>query len=360
MAAKAAAKAGQHEVAVDLLKPVLQQLYDSFLDKDTRKTKLDGQGRLVLVPNAAPADRLQRYLDVNDNSICLDQPQMYHHGTSPARAAIEVLQTMDLIDWSSANVTWPLPECPLESCKERISNYVRKTAEWVKTAFEAQRPYPATGDDKEKDKYPGPENTTWYTWKNQDVTGCNDERAPYVDESGIRSSEFVDRPQTIQAAKEQLPFIHEYMVWAASSVPDGAEVTFTEADLRRLLVTFLNRVVHDSTAASQGDLFACDVEGNLCPGDDIEPKRSRAAVNWLILAYAAKVHGAMAKSRQAACDTYRMVETVLPLASGPWTNKFDEGSFGKLSESWAADAILAKYYFYNYNYGISKYCDSAR
>ena len=185
---------------------------------------------------------------------------MYNHGTSPARAAMDVMEVIDLIQEGNGwdrKVSWPLSECSLEECRKKLRKYVKKNGIWMKSAFE-QPPSTRTGQYPKLDKYPGDDGTPWYTWRYQDVSNCPD--GPVYDPKGIRTAEFVDRPQDMQHGKEEMAFIHEYMEWATRT---GTSDIFNMGDIRRLIVTFLNRVVYDYSAASNNNLFACDVEGNI-------------------------------------------------------------------------------------------------
>ena len=353
---------GDYEDAVDLLTPVLGGMYDNFLTDDPEKTKLDSQGRLTLVPPQSSPERVERYLEVDDYKICLEQPEMYNHGTSPARAAMEVMEVIDLIQEGNGwdrKVSWPLSECSLEECRKKLGEYIENNGIWMKSAFD--QPQSVTGEYPGLDKYPGDNGTSWYTWRYQDVSNCPDGPVYPVD----RTAEFVDRPQDIQHGKEEMAFIHEYMEWATRT---GTSDVFSMEDIRRLIVTFLNRVVYDYSAASDNNLFACDVEGSItgfsCSGSSrgIE-RRSQGSANWLVLAYAAKKHGTAwdsahwdePESRSLRCDVYRMVRLVLPLVL-PGSDRFDANNFEKISSDWFAEIAMAKYYFYNYDYGIEEAC----
>ena len=354
LASKQAALRGDNDLAITLLKPVIESLYDNFLTLDTRQRKTDHMGRLARVPIESASDRRQRYLRVGDEEHCLDTPEQYNHGTAVAQAAIACHEAIEAIDWKSG--AWPFPEVVAHRYIYKLFRYVRRNGEWMRRGMSLS-PEP-TGSNP-RDNYPGQAGTRWYTWKYRDLDTCEEYKGTLK-----------DRPQDISKGSKEMAFVTDFVRWAKKDVPFGQEVDpidvsriFTSPDIRALIVTFLNRLVR-SYSGNAKHRFACDIHGTLDDDPEVyapkscegryEEDRPEYAASWLVLALAARNFPA---STRLQCDAYRMVKAVLPLAL-KGNKQFYPHSFSKMSRTWTAELIVAKYYFYNYDYGLQQTCES--
>ena len=351
LASKQAALRGDSDLAITLLKPVIETLYDNFLTLDTRKRKVDDMGRLARVPIGSASDRVFRYLDLGDEDQCLDIPEQYNHGTAVAQAAIACYETIDAIDWKS--VAWPFPEVAEVEYKYELSRFVTMNGEWLRDGISVS-PEP-TGSNP-RDNYPGPAGTRWYTWKYRDLDDCEEYKGTLK-----------DRPQDIAKGSKEMAFVTDLVRWSKDASvgqeTDSIDVSrlFISKDIRALIVTFLNRLVR-SYSGNAKDRFACDIHGTLETDPEVyalkscdnrsEEDRPEYAASWLTLALAARNFRA---NTQLQCDAYRMVKAVLPLAL-EGNKQFYPHSFSKLNRMWTADVIVAKYYFYNYEFGLQQTC----
>ena len=391
-AAIAQAEYGEHEEASRNVEYVLAWLYDNFFSYDDGKNKLDDQGRLVWIPFRAPEDRRKRYLALSEvkqsgtEKFCEHQPDAYNHSLELARAVIVTLKALKKIDWSKAD--WTMPEWTLMEAELRLGEMVRQNARWFKNALLTQK----TGDNKKFDNYPGPEGTEWYIWKYRefDVFGknlenCGEELFDHSSKEGKYAVKL--RPQDVSHAKHEVDFIVDYLKWIEIDPPGGCgdesmdKSVFTMEDLRKLTVTFLNRIVRDPGAKVLGERYSCDVSGTYDgePGPDIpelgnvEPtiekscrdrgrhvdERPTAAIGWISLATAAARLGDVQKGadQRHLCDILQMLEyafSVVDPDSPNFDNSKDLGDgFGV---NWGAEALFIKYYFYNYDTLRKKVC----
>ena len=357
LAARAAAVRGEHFLAKKLIMPTLGALYDGFLTSDLDRTKLDGEGRLVMVPAGASSDRKQRYRDIGGEDQCLAAPGPYNQGVQVARAAIAILRALDAIDWKT--VGFAMKEWTLMECRWRINEFILQNAKWLRGAFMEGKP---TGESGKIDKYPGPDGVPWFKWKYRDLSACE-----------VYQDTAMDRFQDIVHAKHELDFIADYRKVAAEGLLTpprcgGADSLhfFGKEVIHRLLVTFLNRIVFEYGAAAR-QRFACDVFGihdssddphewKSCKGSRKKLVRPKAAAGWLSLAVAAKDElDEEGTNPLMRCDALRMVDTVLPLALYG-TDEFASRSFEGVDGTWAPDVIETKFHFYNYKKAMIGAC----
>ena len=303
------------------------------------------------MPIESASDRLQRYISLGDEEHCLDIPEQYNHGTAVAQAAIACYEAIEAIDWKST--AWPFPEVVDYKYRYKLFRFVRRNGEWLRGGISVS---PESIGSNPRDNYPGPAGTRWYTWKYRDLDDCEEYKGTLK-----------DRPQDIAKGSKEMAFVTDFVRWAKDP-PFGQEVDpidvsriFRSKDIRGLIVTFLNRLVR-SYSGNAKDRFACDIHGTLDGDPEIyAPKscegrykedRPEYAASWLVLALAARNFRA---NTQLQCDAYRMVKAVLPLAL-KGNKQFYPHSFSKMSRTWTAELIVAKYHFYNYEYGLQQTC----
>ena len=368
-AAKALAKhRGEHQRAAKVLMPVLGSLKDNFLTDDPAKSKLDNKGRVVYVPKDAPVDRKLRHMRVTqqDDQECLNSPQAYNHGLMAARAAMMAREAMSAIDWDKA--AWGMDdEWSITKAKRLIDTFILDSGRFLKHGMVDQ---PGTGTSK-WDMYPGPSGSEWVIWNYRDYTKCD-----------IGQGTYKDRPEDIAHATYETNFVNEFRRWAYNKFPEASE-TFSEKDVHKMIVTFLNRVVADYDAPG-GKRFACDITGvnddddhgwNLidvhawkqCGGSRKLPVRAGFAPGWLVLATsirptitgdhdseASEMSSESVDPKRAHCDVMRMVKTILPLVLPG--DEFDDANFHRMTSKWASESIEAKYYWHYFQKGIRKHC----
>ena len=249
-AARRAAMRNDNDLALKLLKPVLENLYDGFMSFDMERSKVNAESLVVLVPLDASRERKRRYRSIGVEKSCLGQPEAYNHGIQVARAAIAALLAIDEIDWSK--VSWPMTEWTKKECQLRLSEFIRQNARWMRSAFYEP---PPTGSDP-LDKYPGTgvEGKAWFQWKYRDLSTCQ------TYQGGV-----ADRLQDIVHAKPEIHFVGEFRAWAAEQPLAGQceqddRDIFPKSVLHRMIVTFLNRLVYNYEAPSR-QRFACAISG---------------------------------------------------------------------------------------------------
>ena len=354
-AARAAGRYGHHAAAADLLGPVLSTLYDSFLTNDTEKSKLDGKGRVVYVPKRASKGRKKRHLKAvggGSPEVCMTQPEAYNHGLVAGRAAIAAVRALDAVDWGQ--VEFPLQELTLDETKERLNYVIVRSAKYFRKAFSEP---PVTGSDP-RDNYPGPDGTAWWQWNYRDLTRCPEAHGTNK-----------HRPEDIAHTKFDIDFIVDFRDWIQEQ-PDNVHVRrkyrnlFGPPEIHRLLVTFLNRIIHDYNAPAH-ERFACDVVG-VYDGDDwgnsakqcgnpsrAPETRPRHAVGFLPLAHTVK--DKLGKNSQLSCDAFRTVYEILPHALPG--EKFDSFNFATVEQNHGAKLIEAKHHFYNFEKRLMDACN---
>ena len=354
LAARRAAMRKDHDLALKLLTPVLENLYDGFMSFDVEKCKVNEESLVVLVPLDASKDRKKRYRSIGGEKNCLGQPEAYNHGIQVARAAIAALRAIDEIDWKN-KVAWPMTEWTKKECQLRLSEFIRQNARWMRSAFYEPSP---TGSDP-LDKYPGSvSGKAWFQWKYRDLSTCQHYQG------GVS-----DRLQDIVHAKPEIHFVGEFRTWAAEQPLAGQcdqddRDIFPKSVLHRMIVTFLNRIVYSYEAPSH-ERFACAISGIItnstwgdawkqCKGARRAAVRAQAAAGWLALAYLAKddIH---AGDQALYCDVLRMVKAVLPLAL-PGNHDFDRRNFRGMNEKFSFELIAAKHYFYHYELALKDAC----
>ena len=347
-AARATAMRGDQKRAAEMLKPVLEALYDGFFTEDNAKSKLDFKWRVVYVPSRAPADRKERHRKSQYEKSCLGSPQAYNHGLLVARAAIATLRAMWKIRWS--RVGWEMDEWTMPQAKEKLGEFIRTNARWLRAGM---KPY-STGEDK-RDNYPGKDGVTWFQWNYRDMSSC----ATY-------DGTYKDRPEDIAHATYETNFITELREYVKEGTPGSLRSDmgiFDLKDVRSLMVTFLNRIVHDYDGKG-GDRFACDVTGLVensnwgeawkqCGNSRDKEIRALFGPAWLPLAV--NVKDEWRKNSDLKCDALTMVDTVLPMTI-PDNKNFDGSNFDKINSKWGSYAIEAKYHFYNYKALLGKGC----
>ena len=347
-AARATAMRGEQERAAKMLTPVLEALYDGFFTVESAKSKLDSKWRLVYVPARAPANRKARHRKSQYEKSCLGSPQAYNHGLLVARAAMATLRAMWKIRWSS--VGWPMDEWTMLEARGKLGQFTRMNARWLRDGMKAY----STGEDK-RDNYPGKDGVTWLQWNYRDMSSCDTYKGTYK-----------DRPEDIAHATYEVNFITELRDYVKEGTPGAVESDlniFALRDVRSLMVTFLNRIVHDYSGKG-GDRFACDVTGLVensnwgetwkqCGRSRDKKVRALFGPAWLPLAVNAKAE--WRKDSGLECDALTMVDTVLPMTI-PDNKNFDETNFHKISSKWAPYAIEAKYHFYNFKALLDKDC----
>ena len=341
--ARVTAKLGRHQEAMDMLEPVLATLYDGYLISDPEMSKLDSQGRVVYVPDEASMERKERQIlaTAGSQDKCVTEPQAYNHGLLVARAAMAAELALQEILHGKWYVTWPMTEEWTPAvCMERLKWLITQNAQWLRKAFKKQ---PPTGSD-DRDNYQGPDGQDWYQWDYRDLSNCDMLRGTSK-----------DRLEDIAHAVYEVNFVAEARVWSEGL---DLEPIFAHKDIHRLIVTFLNRVVHDYDAPSN-ERFACDVAGVIdgdkwgnadkqCGSKFRTPeKRAKHALGWLNLAHSVWHLRENENYQLLRCDVLRMASVVLPLTL-PDSDEFDAFNFEQLDQAWAAEAIRAKYYFYNY------------
>ena len=345
-AARHAAEDGEHAQAAKMLKPVLQALYDGFYTTDIEMTKLDPQGRVVYVPDGASIMRKNRQMKITPYEPCIGAPQAYNHGLMIAQASMAAYSALEAIDWDKTS--WGMDDdWTIAECKDQMAKLIRQNARWLRDGMTSPEP---TGSDR-RDKYPGAKGTEWYQWKYRDLSGCKELQGGYL-----------DRPEDTSHATYEVKFITQYRQWEQLYGRGDDKSLFDTDDIRKLMVTFLNRIVYDYDAPGS-KRFACDVDGindnsnwgypwKQCGNTRRLTYRAKIVPAWLALAHAVKDD--IGKDNKMRCDALWVVRTVLPLAVKG--KEFDKKNFGTMLPKWAPDAISAKYYYYNYEREFKDHC----
>ena len=348
-----------------MLQPVLEGMYDNILSNDPKISKVDKKGRLVRVHPDAPKGNFERFLELGEEKYCLDVPEQYNHATIVAQAAMQIHSAMDEINWQRGGRAWNIispkgDKISRRSYEKLLWKYVRRNARWMKSAFKLA---PGGTGANAKDRYPGSPGTDSYIWKFRDLRKCK-----------IYRGTFKDRPQDNSHGSNEMDFIYEFLQWSRTSPSGGKskklQGIFDEDDVHRLIVTFLNRNVR-SYDGNVTDRFACDILGTVdedldvfawksCGGGDgsNKEKRPRHAAAWATLTYAAQYFIANGGSKALKCDVYRMVKTIFQVALEGMDDFYAE-NFRTISPNWSTELIVAKYYFYNYDYGMEEACGSS-
>ena len=364
LAARAAALRGQHALAADLVQSVTESLFDNFFAPDLEQTKLDKLGRVVAVPKGSSLGRSQRYREATQEKLCLHCPLALNKGIMLARASVEILRAIRAIDWESPEATWSSRDWRRPECVSRLAKLVRQHERWLLNSL---RLGPVTGSSA-KDLYQGPRGTEWYLWKYRDCTGCPE-----------FSGTVKDRYEDIAHARNEVSFVREVKQLYSEYPNMGIGSRLERKDVWRLMVTFLNRIVHDREALD-GGRFSCDVAGTFDgdPGSEKQCGKKRnlrdraySASNWLQLAFVAHQElspsssGASDEDAEGLCtvqmelDMYQMAADVLQVFTvSDQSGEAVVFSFGKKEaknlHKWAANCIEAKYLFYNYEGAIRR------
>ena len=344
----AAGEYGEHAQAARMLKPVLQALYDGFYTHDIEMTKVDSKGRVVYVPEGASKDRKKRQMKVTPDEPCIEAPQAYNHGLMIARASMAAYGALEAIDWDQAS--WGMDaEWTKAECKDQMAKLIRQNARWLRKGLATPEP---TGSDR-RDKYPGSKGTEWYQWNYRDLSDCKELQGGYL-----------DRPEDVAHATYEVKFITQYRHWEQQHGSGDDDSMFDKDDIRKLMVTFLNRIVYDYDAPGS-ERFACDVEGindnsdwghpwKQCGNTRRLAYRAKIVPGWLALAHVVK-DDIGKDDKLLRCDALRVVRTILPLVVKG--KEFDAKNFKPMLPKWAPDAISAKYYYYNYESEFKDHCD---
>ena len=337
-AARIAADNGDDEKAGQMVTRVLEAMYDGFLTRDKEKTKLDEQGWVVYVPNFASEGRKERHKEAASQKYCLDTPQAYNHGIMVARAAMACDKAIDAISWKQAK--WDMKEWTRPQAQRQLSRYIIKSAKLLLGEFEELR----SRKNGKYDQYPG-SRSRYFQWKYRNLSTCPEER-----------DTFKNRFEDIAHGPYETQFVQEYSDWGGSLDND---------ELHKLIVTFLNHLVHDYIEGPEGR-FACDVAGThdnskegaprypekQCKNARDVDKRAQSAPLWLTLAYG--VRDDVQADKTLRCDALLMVKTVLPLLLPG--EQFDKEHFEEIDSKWGSHAIQAKYYYYNFEAAFEKDC----
>ena len=344
-AARMDADNGDHKEAAWKVRRVLNAMYDGFLTADKGKTKLDPDGWVVYVPRGSGnKGRKARQKAATERKRCLDVPQAYNHGIMVARAAIACEKAMERIDWADAG--WPMEEWTREEAARSLTGFVKRSAELLLGDFEEVE-VPSRRSRSSRDRYPGAAPASFYTWRYRNLAKCPKER-------DTQRNRFED----IAHGSYATDFLSEFHEGAYGNL-------LQESELRKLVVTFLNRIVRDYGAEGSGR-FACAVDGTHDGSEQGPPRwprkscrnsrslktRAAKAPQWLTLA--SVLRGAAESDRALRCDVLLMVKTVLDLVL-PGAS-FDSANFDRLDPSWASHAIAAKYHYYNYEARFSRDC----
>ena len=363
-AARAAALRGKHLLAASLLEPVLWYLHDGFFNLNMATTKLNKQGQVAFVPEGAPAARKRRHANAVGGvsaDECLSEPQPYSDAIMVVRAALQAARAIDTIDWDSTSGTVHFYDWEAKDWREKLSSFVLKNAAWARQGFWEP---PPTGADK-RDNYPGVSGSRWWLWKSRDLSNCPEQKGSPK-----------DRVEDISRAPIMIDFIAEFREWVheqhhkrREQLPAEAAGIFSEGSVKRLLVTFLNRVVRDPKGKT-GRKFACDVQGihdddrwgnpkRQCGSQSRHPvARPRHAVGFLPLAFS--VREGMKQDSPISCDAFRTVNHLLPMAIPG--RLFNAANFADFGSADTADMLViskliqAKFYFYNFKQRLDDSC----
>ena len=339
-AARMDADNGHHRDAAEKVRVVLNAMYDGFLTQDKGKKKLDSDGWVVYVPRNSDRGRKIRHKAATKQKRCLGVPQAYNHGIMVARAAMACEKAMRAINWADAG--WLMEEWTQEEAMRNLTKFIKTSAELLLDDFEEVE----LSSRGSRDRYPGAVPATFYRWRYRNLTNCPKER----------DSE-KHRFEDISHGSYQTDFLSEFY--------QGGYGKVRASELRKLILTFLNRIVRDYNEEG-GSRFACAVDGThdsdkegppgwprkSCINSRTLETRSAKAPQWLTLA--SVLRDAAESDQSLRCDVLLMVKTVLDLVL-PGVS-FDSANFAKLDPAWASHAIVAKYYYYNYEAQFNRDC----
>lgn len=352
LAAEQAALRGDVEIAVSFALTVAGALYDGFLTKDLRRTKVrDDDGSVVYVPESAPEDRRSRFREVyakysgEATYNCPGQPQAINHGISSATAAIGLVRAFGAIGWLEGKLisSWELTDADgvkieLKNYTNDLDHFVSRSAKLLTTNVCNVR---KTGIS-DKDNYAGPDGKEWYRWKYRKMST---KTCPSF------KSDKSNRPEDIAHAKNEITFATKARSVGNDYYEDPNYFGIYDKDIHRFLMTVLNRFIIDPKAEVVSR-FSCDLNSETdpsaksCNGSRQMPNRLMHSSQLLSIVNAARDLNV----DDYRCDVLSVVNAILPM--------FLEGhedfqAFG-YSGSWKfiLAPLITKYYFYWYEAGV--------
>ena len=333
LAAKLAAKAGDHAAAATYIAGAAEAMYDRYF-KSRDASLLDSSYRVVTLPNDAGTDRRRRWTLKTCEFDCFDLPQAHNHGIVAATAAYHLREAIQLVDWSLA--TWSL------------------SGLMSRDAFRAELEAMVQGSASLLTNDMVTTSTGARAWKYR----ANVQSCPSM---GAKK----DRYDDISHARHAVDFL----AMLHTQAPNAYGIS--EDLVERVLRTFLETVVHPQNNPLQyfdGRRFACDLIGTtdvdeygqvvaeslLSNAQAKSCKASRAADNRVTFAtHWSYLAGALSNPSQR-CNSVNVVTAVFPmlLQGSPHLGQGYETGTGK-EALLAAAAVHAKYWFYNYNQASS-------
>jgi hypothetical protein len=333
LAAKFAAKAGDHAAAATYVAGAAEAMYDRYF-KTRDASLLDSSYRVVPLPNDAGTDRRRRWTLKTCEFDCFDLPQAHNHGIVAATAAYHLREAIQLVDWSLA--TWSLNGLVSQDAfRAELQAMVQGAASLLTNGMIIA-------------------STGARAWKYRD----NVQSCPSM---GSKK----DRYDDISHSRHAVGFL----AMLHAQAPDAYGIS--EDLVERVLQTFLETVVHPQSIPLQyfdGRRFACDLSGTTdvdaqgqviaesllsdsqaksCKSSRTVDDRVSFAVHWSYLA-------AALSNPSQRCSSVNVVTTVFPmlLQGSPHLGQGYVSGTGK-EALLAAAAIHAKYWFYNYNQASS-------
>ena len=351
LAAEQAALRGDIETAVSFALTVAGALYDGFLTKDLKRTKLGDDGSVVYVPDSAPEDRRERHRNVykmfSGTPIfnCPGQPQAINHGLSAATAGIGLVRAFGAIGWleGKSESRWKLTDSDggklmLKNYTDDLENFVSRSADVLRTKVCRIK---KTGDS-EKDNYAGPDGKEWYRWKYKKMSKIS---CPSYKNNKS------NRPEDIAHARVEIMFATKARA-VGNDYFKGNPNHFGifEKDIHRFLMTVLNRFIIDP----KGEVvnrFSCDIGSEIdplskaCGSARAMPGRLKHVSQLLSIVNAARYYP------EVRCDALSIVSAILPIFLEG--HKDFHAQFGyKNSKKFLLEPLITKYYFYWYEAGI--------
>ena len=333
LAAKLAAKAGDHAAAATYIAGAAEAMYDRYF-KSRDASLLDSSYRVVTLPNDAGTDRRRRWMLKTCDFDCFDLPQAHNHGIVAATAAYHLRGAIQLVDWSLA--TWSLSGLVSQNaCREELKAMVKGSASLLTNDMVTT-------------------STGARAWKYR----ANVQSCPSM---GAKK----DRYDDLSHSRHVVGFLA--MLHAQAPNTYGISEDLVE----RVLRTFLETVVHPQSNPLQyfdGRRFACDIIGTtdvdsqgqviaeslLSDSQAKSCKDSRAVDDRVAFATHWSYLAAALSNPSQRCNSVNVVTMVFPmlLQGSPHLGQGYTTGTGK-EALLAAAAIHAKYWLYNYNRAAS-------
>jgi len=349
LAAEQAALRGDIDTAVSFALTVAGALYDGFLTKDLKRTKLRDDGNVVYVPKSAPEDRRERFREVyqmysgTPTFNCPGQPQAINHGLSAATAGIGLVRAFGAIGWleGKSESRWELTDSDggkimLKDYTDDLENFVSRSADVLIKACNIRK----TGGS-DKDNYAGPDGKEWYGWKykKMSTTVC----------PSFKSNKS-NRPEDIAHARVEIMFATKARAVGNDYFKgDPNHFGIYEKDIHRFLMTVLNRFIIDPKG-EVASRFSCGIGSETDPLSKACGSAREMPGRILHVSQLLSIVNAARDYPEVRCDALSIVEAILPIFLEG--HKDFHAQFGYGNWKHILEPLKTKYYFYWYEAGL--------